>query len=98
MDTQTWPTIEANITTDKHENLYCHTCYVDTSNKDKDKTQFYDKNLIHLFNASVTYDTEEESNLTPDQRDLLLLHKRYGHIPIPKIQRMCAKGTFGQNI
>ena len=73
-------TIEANMATDKHENLYCQKCYIDTSKKDTNKTTFYDKNPIHLFNASITHDADEESNLTPDQRDLLLLHKRFRHI------------------
>ena len=84
------------MATDKYENLYCQTCYIHTSKKDTNKTTFYDKNPIHLFNASIIHDADEESNLTPDQRDLLLLHKRYGHISMPTIQRMCTKGTFGQ--
>ena len=47
------PTIEANMATDKHENLHCQTCYIDQSKKDTNKTTFYDKNPIHLFNVPI---------------------------------------------
>ena len=59
------------------------------------QNKFYDKNPIHLFNASIAHASEEDSNLTTNQRDLLLLHRRYGHISMPTIQRICTKGNIG---
>ena len=87
------PTIQANMATDKFANLNCQTCYNDTSNTKK--TAFYNKNLMHLFNTSITHDIDMNLNLTSGQQELLLLHRRYGQIDIRVIQSMCTKGAFG---